>query len=527
MANGYYSDGTISVSNGSTAVVGVGTAFLTFGLAPGDQLVKAGYVVVIASVVDDTHLTLAENWPGTTLSGATYNIEQLPINTRVLNATTYLTNLLGSKANINALAGLTGAADKLAYFTGSGTMALTSLPSVVRDLFAVSEKSPSQMVNVGLSFAVAGSALTVALRQADGATSPAAGAPCVIGFESNTLSSGDFQQIEATAATSLTVPSGATLGGTSGVADNLYVYAVLNAGAVELAISGQDFGGAGQVSTTAIGAGSTSATVMYSASVRSNVPFAKIAAISVTETVAGTWSSVPTSCALTRAGGSETEYFKSLKAGASAAAMMALLGHSILGIQLITASGTYTPTAGTQKALVIGQAGGGGGGGVGSTAGNGVGGWGGAGETRWGVFNISGTVSVTIGAAGSGATAGNNAGGTASDSSFGALMTCSGGVGGSGSSGSGAGSVGGNPPTGSGGIRIPPQSGETALSSISWSSGASTMFGAGGQSFTTAGVVGLLASGSGSGGAGGIDTGTTARAGGNGAAALFIVVEFP
>jgi len=71
--NKYYSTGTVSVSNGSTAVTGSGTSWLSTVKAD-DVFCRAGYSVRVASVTDDTNLVLAENWPGTTLSGSAYEI---------------------------------------------------------------------------------------------------------------------------------------------------------------------------------------------------------------------------------------------------------------------------------------------------------------------------------------------------------------------------------------------------------------------------------------------------------------------
>lgn len=196
----------------------------------------------------------------------------------------------------------------------------------------------------------------------------------------------------------------------------------------------------------------------------------------------------------------------------------------LVDIQLITASGTYTKDADTNSVLVIGQAAGGGGGGVGTTSGTGRSGHGGVGETRWGVFAITGNVTVTIGAAGTGASAGNNSGGTASDATFGSLMTCKGGTGGGGSTGANNG-TNGSTPSGSGGIAIPNTGGAINTSSAAFKN-ATGLFDSG---YSVAGgstFVGFSASGVGGGGMGSIDTGTTARAGGNGAAGMFIVIGF-
>jgi hypothetical protein len=69
---GLLTGGTISVSNGATAVTGSGTAF-TQAFA-GSLLIADGNVVPISVISSDTALTISEAWPGTTLSGAAYSI---------------------------------------------------------------------------------------------------------------------------------------------------------------------------------------------------------------------------------------------------------------------------------------------------------------------------------------------------------------------------------------------------------------------------------------------------------------------
>lgn len=108
----------------------------------------------------------------------------------------------------------------------------------------------------------------------------------------------------------------------------------------------------------------------------------------------------------------------------------------LLNIQTFTASGTYTPTAGTNRIIVEVQASGGGGGGVGATgAGQNAVAQGGSAGTYASVY-ISGSITsqaVTINNPGAGGAAGINAGGTAGVTSFGTYVSCPGGIGGAGS----------------------------------------------------------------------------------------------
>lgn len=66
----WYKTGTLTLTNGSTAVVGTGTLFRNGGQA-GDALVVNGLSHEIASINSDTSITLATAYAGTTASGVT------------------------------------------------------------------------------------------------------------------------------------------------------------------------------------------------------------------------------------------------------------------------------------------------------------------------------------------------------------------------------------------------------------------------------------------------------------------------
>jgi hypothetical protein len=103
----------------------------------------------------------------------------------------------------------------------------------------------------------------------------------------------------------------------------------------------------------------------------------------------------------------------------------------LLNVQVITASGTYTPTAGATSAIVYGKASGGAAGAVqatttGQTAGSGAGGSGASGVIRIPPGSLT-SQTVTIGAAGVGT---SGTGGAGQTCSFGSLMVLPGGTGG-------------------------------------------------------------------------------------------------
>ncbi len=150
-----------------------------------------------------------------------------------------------------------------------------------------------------LTFSVGSSALTIALKSPAGADGSSS-APVSLAFRSATLTSGALNVRKVTAASSLVVSSGSTLGTANATDAWLYVYALDNAGTVELAISGAYSGDHFIGSTSAEGgAGAAdSATTIYSTTARSSVAMQLLAAIRVNQTTAGTWAAVPVECRL-------------------------------------------------------------------------------------------------------------------------------------------------------------------------------------------------------------------------------------
>ncbi|HMN68504.1 MAG TPA: hypothetical protein PKC28_08190 [Bdellovibrionales bacterium] len=120
-----------------------------------------------------------------------------------------------------------GTAGSLFAFNGSSWSAVGGS--------AASQSSSSELSNLSLSTAVSGNQLTVELKNKDG-NDPSVGSPVTISFRSDTASNGSYTMATVTGAVSLTISSGSNLGMSSGIAGYLYVYAINNAGTVELAI---------------------------------------------------------------------------------------------------------------------------------------------------------------------------------------------------------------------------------------------------------------------------------------------------
>lgn len=155
----------------------------------------------------------------------------------------------------------------------------------------------SDLKNVGLAATVSASAMTIALKQADGSTNCSTGtAACLISFRNATLGTGSYTQASVTGALSTVISSGSTAGASNGVQSTVYVYAISNSGTPELAWSGSNDGATGTlINTTAEGgAGAAdSISTIYSTTARTSVPIRLIGRIRSTQATAGTWATTP------------------------------------------------------------------------------------------------------------------------------------------------------------------------------------------------------------------------------------------
>lgn len=327
-----------------------------------------------------------------------------------------------------------------------------------------------EIANLSLATSVGSSALTIAVKDASG-SDPSGGSPVKIGMRSATLTSGLYNQRSITAALSLVISSGSTLGQTSGQASTIFVYVIDNAGTLELAVSHTLYREDVLVTTTAEGGagGADSATAIYSSTSRSSVPLRLIGKIINTQTTAGTWASAGTQIQVAPFAVSKVPTVQ----------------------KFTSSSGTYYTPAGATYIRV--RLVGGGGGGAGSAA----------------VANNNG---------GNGGTGGNTTFGTS-------LLEANGGQGGQGAGGSGAGGTGGAVSLASPAIGMAIAGGRgqgfhgSASSTPSRGSmGAVSPFGGGSGGCTQAGVGenAVANSGSGGGGAGANSAQYSGASGGSG-----------
>lgn len=158
---------------------------------------------------------------------------------------------------------------------------------------------PGAIQNLSLAFSVGANALTCNVKTRAGATASATD-PVSVAMRNVALATGDFIVRNITAALSLVISSGSTLGHANAQPGNIFWYVIDNAGVLELAASTTYFGQQGIITTVAEGGGGAadSATVMYSATARSNVAFRCIGHSIDTQTTAGTWAAVPSTVEL-------------------------------------------------------------------------------------------------------------------------------------------------------------------------------------------------------------------------------------
>ena len=136
-----------------------------------------------------------------------------------------------------------------------------------------------------ITASVGSSALTVTLN------------PTTLDFRNTPLTSGTINTRSVGTAISVVVPSTATLGTVSAQQSRLVLLALDNAGTVELAVvniaGGTNLDETTLISTTAISAGATSASVVYSTTARTSLPFRVVGYIESTQATAGTWATAP------------------------------------------------------------------------------------------------------------------------------------------------------------------------------------------------------------------------------------------
>jgi hypothetical protein len=145
-----------------------------------------------------------------------------------------------------------------------------------------------------IAASVAANALTVALKTSTGSDATSA-TGVEITFRNATATTGTRTNVSAVSALNVVVPQGATLGYANAATDNLYIYALNNAGTVEVGISATLFDEGTLKSSTAVSSNADSSTTLYSTTARTNVGIRLLGRVTVaTGATAGDWSAAPT-----------------------------------------------------------------------------------------------------------------------------------------------------------------------------------------------------------------------------------------
>lgn len=191
---------------------------------------------------------------------------------------------------------LTGASVSSAWTMTLPTGAGTSRYRLQTDGSGVTSWDPvrrtaSAIDNIGLAASVGSNILTITLNTAAG-TGSGATDPIDIVFRNATATTGTPVTRTTTAgALTIGIPNGATLGTVASQSLPVHVYAIDNAGTIELAVAGaRIFDENTLQSSTSITSGSTALATLYSTTGRSNVAIRYIGRVLSSQTVAGTWA---------------------------------------------------------------------------------------------------------------------------------------------------------------------------------------------------------------------------------------------
>ncbi|MNR87502.1 hypothetical protein D3C72_183750 [compost metagenome] len=136
---GWYNAGTVTATNNSGTITGAGTAFIS-NIRVGDGITVAGSTSLheVTNIVSETQLTVSPVYGGTTGASKTYAV--VPVQGYVQGLADQAKNVIltfgnvAASSSVNALMTVTGAADRLPYFTSGTTMATTGITALARSL---------------------------------------------------------------------------------------------------------------------------------------------------------------------------------------------------------------------------------------------------------------------------------------------------------------------------------------------------------------------------------------------------------
>jgi len=160
----------------------------------------------------------------------------------------------------------------------------------------ISTTSPKTLQNIGLAVNAAASALTVDIKQEDGSTTPTG--TTFIAFRSATVNSGAYNVRAISSDIDITIPSTATLGCDGGLDCYIWVYAIDNAGTIELCVATTYLEDSELQTSTAIDTSSDVLGTLYCDSLFISLPIRLIGRLQYDTAPNGTYAAIPDDVAL-------------------------------------------------------------------------------------------------------------------------------------------------------------------------------------------------------------------------------------
>ncbi|MBD1590265.1 phage tail protein [Pseudomonas typographi] len=219
----WYRSGTVSCTQNSTTVTGTGTDFAANSRVGDAFLGPDGNWYEVANIASATVLSILPAYQGASVDAGSYALA--PMQGYVKDSADQLRSLvsqfgsLAADPSINALEALTGAADKLAYFTAADAMALADFPAQARTLLAANSQA-NQRSALGL-----GSAAVAAIL---GTVSQSGGVPTGAIIEQGSNSAGNYVRFADGTQICWGVSSGATANNATG--NGLYYSGLITVG---------------------------------------------------------------------------------------------------------------------------------------------------------------------------------------------------------------------------------------------------------------------------------------------------------
>lgn len=346
------SSGTVSAGNLSTAFGGTGA---NLSASTGTLIDTAGTITAGVAIPQygGTGQNLSASTGAILVTSGTVSAGTLPNTMGGTGQGSAFTQFGVTYANATTTLATTAAGNAGQVLTSNSSSAPTFQTSAVFN-------QPTALVNTGILASVSGNALTVALKQSDGATNPSTGTSAVgISFISSTVTLGAFNQRTVTGALSIVTPaSGATFGLTSNVNQYIYVYALDNAGTVELALSGSVVDEGTVQSTTILNASSTNINVLYSTTARTNVPVRLIGRLLSNQVTSGVYASAISASSPTPLTRNSIYAFLSLTGStANGGTNTSVVRWTTATTNLLGTAATFTASAANGDSVTINEAG--------------------------------------------------------------------------------------------------------------------------------------------------------------------------